>query len=810
MKPIVRVIALIAGLLVLIAAPAGAAPTQPKEEVVYAHLASDGKVNRVFVVNAFADAEGDLTDYGHYTGVVNLSNTDELDLREDRVKVPAQSEPFYYQGELAEQDMPWRLGLEYRLDGRTVTANELLGRSGAFELRVKVRANEEVDPVFFDHYMLQIQVNMDSQHFTEIISDGATIASAGQNRVVNLTSLPGNEADLVIRAQASDAVLGQIQVVGLPFEMMFELPDPAQYTADLLTLQSAIAELATGVTGFTDGVQAVTGAADELSGGAATLASNAELIAGGFDQLAVGRGDFDAALRQYSQGVQDFATGLGGLNTGIGEFASGVDALATGSGELASGLDEYDTGMGQFSAGLGQSAQGGQALVAGLDQLAGGLGQLTEQGKYADENLVGASEEILGSLQALQFALQAPLNADEAAQLTQLLDGFSAAFEGFAGAVGTTDFDALATALNGSAASVGQSAGSIEQVAADLQDEAGITTQLGIDVTDNPQAQALLAHMAAKGSELADTASQLRTVEATLAGLAGQVEALRDSLTLVSDQFDAIRGLIQRVGIAITAISPEQIGQLQAGVGELVGGYTEFHYGLVAYVDGVEGAYHGLAGNPADPTQPAVLPGAEQLSDGLTTLDGSGQELATAAGELATGAGQLNQGLLGLQAGVGQFSGQAGQIVDGAGQLASGGAALLNGHGQLVAGEAQFGSGLGQYADGMSTFGSGMSQFAQGAGELGAAAPQLADGAGQLRDATSDMDQQMADQIDEALAEFMPGEFELASFTDSRNTGIERVQFIYLVDTQTEPEPAAEPEPVESRSWWQRIIDIFR
>lgn len=813
-----RTIALIAGLLVLITVPSFAAPTAPvKEEVVYAHLSGNGEVNQVYVVNAFRDADGAITDHGKYSEVVNLTTTDQLVRRDDRVEIPTQEGDFYYQGELISRDMPWRLGFEYFIDGRAVSPAELQGSSGDFEMRIKVRQNEAVDPLYFEHYMVQIQVNLDSQYFSQMASEGATIATSGEMRVVNLTSMPGKTADLAITAKVTNAHLGQIQVVGLPFSMMIDMPDPSEYTADLLTLQNAIAELADGVGQFTSGVETVSGAAGQLSTGANTLTSNAELIAGGFDQLAAGRGEFDAALRQYNQGVQAFASGLSGLDGGVSDMTGGVDQLVEGAGGLSGGLTEYSTGMQQFSQGLGESADGSAALATGLGTLTTGLEQLTQQGKYADQNLVGSSAQILAGLQGLEQALQAPLNAEEAAQLTELLDGFTLAFEGFAATVDATDFDTLRTDLNASVTSLDAAASSIEQVSAEL---------LNPDVStladpSNPDVQTLLTYMATKGTELASTATELRRIQTELSTLSTEITDLQTSLETVSSQFDELRGLIDRVKVAITAVSPAQIAELQQGVAGMVTNYTLFHDGLVGYVNGVEGAYLGLAGIPeipaqpgipGTPAQPGLLAGAQQLSGGLDALNTNGEQLATSAGQLATGAGELHSGLVEFRNGLGQFSGQAGQIVTGAGQLASGGNALVNGHGQLITGENQFGTGIWQYAEGMASYSSGVAQYAQGVGELGSAAPALAGGANQLRDETADMDQQMADRIDDAMAEYLPNDdYELVSFTDAKNnTSIKRVQFIYLIDAQTEPKAAPPPEPDEARSWWQRILDIFR
>ena len=116
----------------------------------------------------------------------------------------------------------------------------------------------------------------------------------------------------------------------------------------------------------------------------------------------------------------------------------------------------------------------------------------------------------------------------------------------------------------------------------------------------------------------------------------------------------------------------------------------------------------------------------------------------------------------------------------------------------------QFSVGLGVYAD-------GAQRFSRGLGALSAGGTALRGGAETLREETSDMDQQMAEQMDEALSEFLPSDFDLVSFTDPRNTGIELVQFVLLADAQIEPaaEPA-QPDDDSGTSLWDRILDIFR
>ena len=843
---------LLAGLPAAVAStPAAAAPRGPvptaavladtapvKEEVVYAHLAADGTVERILVVNAFPDAPAQFVDHGRYRTVSNLSTTDALDVGADGVTVETAGEEFYYQGELISTDAPWSLDLEYVLDGRKVTAEELRGQSGDLEIRGSVRPNPAVDPVYFENYMLQVSITLDSEYFSRVTGSDATIASQGSAKLVTVTAMPGEDTDFTVSAVARNAHLGQIQAAGLPFSMAVDLPDPGAYTADLVQLKNAIADLAAGVRDYTDGVQQVADASGGLAGGADELAAGARQVSAGFDQLAAGRGQFDAGLREYTGGVRQFADGLGQLDTGIGAFAAGVGHLADGSAALSSGLREYAEGMDGFSEGLDRTAGGSTALVAGLTELAGGLAELTVQGKYADDSLVGGSAQIRTALTALAAGVAGPVTDEDASALRALLAELTTSLDALDASVAAVDpaeLRATATRATDRLTAAGER---LSGLARSLQDRDAIVAELGITVTDNPEAQALLDHLAAEGARLADETTELDAIAATWAAL--DLDGLTAALDAVGPRVEAVRSATAALDAALAA--PRGGNDLASLVGTLNTQYEAFHGGLVAYVDGVEGASVGLAGepgclapDPADPQAapvpvpcnpelaeryphlvtgtPGALAGAHQLRDGLVGLAGAGSDLASGASDLARGGEQLHAGVLELEAGTDVFAAQAGQVGAGASRLADGGDALVRGHGDLMGGDAQFAGGLGTLASGLTAFGDGTGQLVGGLATLGRAGQDLSWGADTLREETRYMDQEMEEQMDEAMADFLPRDFTLTSFTSDRNTGIERVQFVYLVDAQVEQEPETAPveeEEAAPRSWWERILDIFR
>ena len=64
------------------------------------------------------DEETDITDYGNYDSVKNLTTDDKLKVSNNKVEVQAPSGKFYYQGNLKDAEVPWDISIDYQLDGK--------------------------------------------------------------------------------------------------------------------------------------------------------------------------------------------------------------------------------------------------------------------------------------------------------------------------------------------------------------------------------------------------------------------------------------------------------------------------------------------------------------------------------------------------------------------------------------------------------------------------------------------------------------------------------------------------------------------
>ena len=166
-----------------------------KDENVYVRMENDGEVLGTYVVNGFTVTDaGEITDYGDYETVKNLSNLNEIEEDKDEYTIYADKGKFYYQGDIKNAELPWNFEIEYELDGKSIDPEDLAGESGDLELTIKVRKNNDAHAAeFYDYYMLQTAVTLDNDLCEDIEAEGATIVDTGSSEKLTYTFMPGHE-----------------------------------------------------------------------------------------------------------------------------------------------------------------------------------------------------------------------------------------------------------------------------------------------------------------------------------------------------------------------------------------------------------------------------------------------------------------------------------------------------------------------------------------------------------------------------------------------------------------------------------------
>lgn len=338
------------------AQPASTA-TYRKSEVVYANLTASGKPEAVHVVNRFdVTGAGSIADYGDYTAVQNLTNQTDLKRQGNATVFEAGEGAFFYQGDAERTALPWLVSLEYKLDGKTVPADQLAGASGALSIRVSTARNDAVPPTFYDSFMMQITFTLPGAVASDVTAEGATVASAGQDTTAAFTVLPGHDGDFELKAQVKDFRMAGAQIAALPYSSVIEMPDTS---------------------GMADGMTSLSDAVSQLAAGASSLASGASALSSGVQGL--------------SSGATSFGQGLAQLDSSSGALVEASSQIKTAFDAMSAALSKIDPAQ------LEQLKQ----LPDAIDQIADGLEVLARQAHAVQQEYSQAMTALDGAIEGL-------------------------------------------------------------------------------------------------------------------------------------------------------------------------------------------------------------------------------------------------------------------------------------------------------------------------------------------------------------------------------------------------------------------------
>ncbi|MBT1180070.1 hypothetical protein [Bifidobacterium vespertilionis] len=598
-------------------ASASSSSSAGKDETIYIKAGADGSVSGIYVVNTFAAGNArTVNDPGAYAKVTNLTTDEQLDDANGSVSLTTLADqPFYYQGDLdASTTLPWTIGVTYTLDGQSIAADQLAGKSGDLEISLSIESNAAADQAvsdFADSYVIQAQGTFPQDAFAVDRTSNATLAQAGGNTVVSAMVLPGESTHATIGGKANGFSSSGWQITAMSLDMALDVRD--QDTSKLSEQTDKLEDATT-----------------QLKNGADDLADGNGKLRDGANALADGLGTANDGASALAQGVTSLSEGAGSLNDGLGTLQTGADALNDGLGTLSGGAGSLQDGASQLKTGADTVADGNRKLADGLSQLSQASGQLTN-----------ATSQLPSQAKALSDAVSSLAQGDQQYRKA-LSDGQSAALAAVGGdieAAETTAEQAYRTALAGLNPNDPQS---VQRLNAAVETMAKVQNAKG-------QYEAL--------KQTADGYGQLGQGIAALnaAVNGGGMDGSSDGDAALTGQLEQLSQGIADMHTAIT--------QLQGGAQSAAEGSAQLASGATGLASGASD----LASGAANAQQ-----GASQLAAGVSSARDGSSRLASGASDAASGASQLASGVSSARDGANDLASGAGSAADGADQLSDG------------------------------------------------------------------------------------------------------------------------------------------
>lgn len=355
-----------------------------KEEVVYAMLSGNGALEGAYVVNSFVDQ--DITDYGDYTDVRNLTTTDEIQYENGKISIRTDADKLYYQGNLDvdKTELPWNIDVHYFMDGTEYSADEIAGKSGSLKIILSIDRNESCENSFWQGYALQATMTLDSSICQNIQADGATIANVGSDKQLSYIILPGKGDTLEIKADVKEFEMGEISINGMRLNLNIDL-DTSELTDQLKDIKEAAEKLDDGAGKLEDGTNELEDGANGLENGANDLKRGADTLNDGIRDVKNALDKLDNKSENLTGGSTTVLKNLKKIETSLKKINMNTEdlkKLSTASGRIKEGID---------------------SLVSGLQMVDGSIGdyyQALSQAGLSDVNaFVGQHDEAIAALE---------------------------------------------------------------------------------------------------------------------------------------------------------------------------------------------------------------------------------------------------------------------------------------------------------------------------------------------------------------------------------------------------------------------------
>lgn len=718
------VAATISALLLLgCAAPAFAADaTVEKKETSYLILNADGSVQEQITSDWLHSDDGfdAVTDESDLSDIQNLKSDVMPEQSGNTLKWTTDETDIYYQGKNSAQ-APVGVSIEYTLDGKAVTADELKGQSGHLVATVKLTNNtgKEVTvsgkkrTVYTPFFTVAAAV-LPSENFKNITTEHGLVESDSKTQVACYLAMPG------MKEAVSDLLPDS-------FDKLDDL------MLDTLTLEADVTDCTVPTFLFAAAPSLSDLDLDEASD---ELGDTMDELTDAIDQLKDGSGALDDAVGTLVESLDTFASSYGQFDAGVDSALNGTQTLANGTENLLENAQLLATKTGELSLGAIQ-LQNSTAQLAGVmnQQLVPGLVEASEKKAALEDKMT----ELSGKLETVEIPDMTALKAQLGAGAEQVFDGAAngaakAASEAAASNAATVASQKTAEEIKGNVQKAADDAAVgadqvADQAAALSTDvfQGGYKTALEELLSDpnfltEDQKNAILAKIddpSSPSSEITDTVTAKLSGAATVAVKAamGQVVSDIDSDTIAStvgpkvaeqvapivtekvtssdDLAAAKQSAVQQVAAAIPDINTDELKSLMGEFKDLSSQAGE----MMDSVDTLTGALYN-AESPADTN--TVVGAANAISDGAAKLGSGASQLATGTSAFATGVGTLDAGTNQLLSGMETLSSSSKTVSNAIGQFQSGGAELKDGTSELSDGMTEFSDTINDKLDGLS------------------------------------------------------------------------------------------------------------
>ncbi|MGI6020707.1 MAG: hypothetical protein ACOX71_04435 [Lachnospiraceae bacterium] len=319
-----------------------------KDEKVYVIMDADGNTQKVEVSDHLINS-GNSEKIKDRTDLIDPENTngDETFTQNGNdLEWNAGGNDIYYSG-TTQKEVPADVKISYELDGKSITADELAGKSGRVKIRfdyqnhlkTTVEEDGEKTEVYVPFVMVSGMI-LDPEKFSNVEVSNGKVISEGKYQIAVGYGMPGLEESLGI----GDAVFSDSGE-------KIEYPDYFEVTSDVtdfelgMTMTFAFSDLLKDIDIDNIDLSGTDKDIDDLESGTQELLDGTSKLMDGSETLSEAMGTAKGGTEELSAGVSALVDGLTGtlpnaIQSSIDEYSGAADGIEEAQNELNSGINK--------------------------------------------------------------------------------------------------------------------------------------------------------------------------------------------------------------------------------------------------------------------------------------------------------------------------------------------------------------------------------------------------------------------------------------------------------------------------------------
>ena len=657
-----------------------------KEETVYVTMDANGKKDEVIVSDWLKNAgiNGKISDVSDLKDIQNTKGNEKFTQDDSTLTWDAKKNDIYYQG-TSDKELPVGMEISYKLDGKEVSAKDLAGKSGKFEMNIKYTNSSKKkvtvdgkETEIYTPFLMATGMILSTDKFQNIKVDNGEVVSEGDNDIIMAYGMPGlkDSLDLAGLDFGDDVTIDTDKIND-------KITDTVKITADVKDFEMGASYTVATASLFKDIDFGDIDSLDDLDDKMDDLKDAANKLVDGADTLSDGLKTLNSNIKKYNKAIKTLNKSVGTLNTGATKLKKGVGTYTKSADKLFKGVIKYSDGTKTFAQSTKKYTAGAKALVDGAGKISSSAEQFPASYKQFNDSLTSyvngvntlLAEENMTKLSSGVNSLKAGVES--------LDSGLTAAISGVdkinAAAKQLEGTDAQTKALRDNINATKEEMEKAVKNAATEQEKATYQAQVQLyeymlNYMDNVQTAGAGLDAVTNGKPDSEAADQngktdlklgLQTMEAatsktsTETNLYNGLSALQSSAKTMSDSAATIRGYKTPI--------LEASGKINASVGTL----TEAVKTL--YKSGT-----------------TLTANNKKLNDAATTLTKSSKTVKSGSKQLKANSGAVRSGMSTLAGGTKKLYKATNTLVTTTNKVAKGVNKLDNGASKLASGTKEF------------------------------------------------------------------------------------------------------------------------